>query len=158
MKNNFTVPSGTFEKIVKDEAGINEYIGLEPPELRAMAALAGSLYEQGRVSEARTILEGLTALDPRLYLGYAGLGAIQLIEEQLEPALTNLSRAAGLNPDDPSVQANLGEVLLRQAKFIEASRCFERALALDPKQEDAGANRARAIIAGLKLVAGEPRS
>jgi tetratricopeptide (TPR) repeat protein len=50
------------------------------------------------------------------------------------------------------VQANLGEVLLRQARFQEASRHFERALSLDPRHEDPGANRARAILAGLKLV------
>jgi Flp pilus assembly protein TadD len=90
----------------------------------------------------------LSALDPALYLGHAGLGAIDLIEERLDSALAKLGRAAELNPRDPAVQANLGEALLRAGRFSDASRCFERALQLDPL--DAGANRARAIIAALK--------
>ncbi|MBI1790021.1 MAG: tetratricopeptide repeat protein [Acidobacteria bacterium] len=56
---------------------------------------------------------------------------------------------------DPTVQANLGEALLRQGKFEEATKAFEKALALDPNEEDPGANRARAIIDGMELVVAE---
>ena len=150
MRTGFIVPSATFQKVLREEAGLNEYIGLDRHELSAVAALAGSLYEQGRITEARAIFEGLIALDPQLYLGYSGLGAIDLIEERLDSALANLTRAAGLNPGDPSVQSNLGEVLLRKARFPEASRCFEIALELDPGKVDPGANRTRAIIGALK--------
>jgi tetratricopeptide (TPR) repeat protein len=144
------VPSSTFDSILRRQAGLNEYIGFDNEELAAAAAMAVNLYEQGRNDEARAIFEGLRALDPALYLGHAGLGAIDLIEERLDPALTNLGRAAELNPRDPAVQANLGEALLRAGRFSDASRCFERALQLDPHHLDAGANRARAIIAALK--------
>lgn len=150
MRTDRIVPSATFLRILRGETGLNEYIGLDQLELSAAAALAANLYEQGRNAEARAIFEGLVALDPGLYLGYAGLGAIDLIEERLESALPNLTRAVELNPRDPSVQSNLGECLLRTGTFADASRCFESALRLDPRQADSGANRARAIIAALK--------
>jgi tetratricopeptide (TPR) repeat protein len=149
MKADFTVAAGTLDKLLRKQAGLNEYIGFEEHELHAVASLASRLYEQGRVSEARTIFYGLIALDPALYLGYAALGAMDLAEAQLDSALANLLKAIELNPDDPSVHANVGEVLLRQRRFTEASEYIERALALDPHHEDPGANRARSIIAGL---------
>jgi Tfp pilus assembly protein PilF len=52
------------------------------------------------------------------------------------------------------VHANLGETLLRQAKFDAAAE-FEKALKLDPQERDPGANRARAIVQGMGVVARE---
>ena len=156
MRSAFIVPSATFRMVLRGEASLNEYIGLEPSELTAAATLAANLYEQGRVTEGRAIFEGLTALDRRFYLGYAGLGVIELIEGHLESALGNLTRAAELNPDDASVQSNLGQVLLKCSESARARRCFERAIALDPRCEDPGANRARAILQGLPQEAGLP--
>jgi tetratricopeptide (TPR) repeat protein len=150
MRRAFIVPSATFQKVVGEEAELNEYIGLDVSELTAAAILAANLYEQGRVSEARAIFEGLMALDRTCYLGHAGLGAIDLIEGEIESAVTRLTRAAELNDQDASVQTNLGEALLQRDDFAAAARCFERALALDPGCVDPGANRARAIIHGLR--------
>jgi len=150
VRQALIVPSATFQKVLREEASLNEYIGFDDVELNAAASFAASLYEQGRIAEARAIFEGLIALDPNFCMGHAGLGAIDLIEGRLEPAVRSLTRAAELNPGDASVQSNLGEALLQQAQFSAAARCFERALALDPAGSDPGANRARAIIAGLR--------
>jgi tetratricopeptide (TPR) repeat protein len=154
MRAPLIVPSATFQKVLRDEAGLNEYIGLDESELTAVAALAANLYEQGRIAEARTIFEGLTALDGDFYRGHAGLGALALIEGDPETAMRSLARAAELCPGDASVLCNLGEAYLQRAEFTEAARCFERALALDPDGSDPGANRTRAIIAGLQRAAG----
>ena len=105
--------------------------------------------------EACTVFQGLIAVDPNLYLGNAALGAMDLTDGRLDSALSHLTKAVELNPDDPSVHANLGEVLLRQARSTEALEHFQRAQALDPLSQDPGANRARAIIAGLNLAAPE---
>ena len=126
-------------------------------QFQAIAALAFNYYQQGKLKEAETIFSGLQLLNPNLYYSYAGLGAVAMAKKpaDLDKAQANLSKAAQLNPADPSVQANLGEVLLRRAKFDEAAKYFKRALELDPQQKDPGANRARAIISGLTAVAGE---
>jgi tetratricopeptide (TPR) repeat protein len=151
MKVDFIVPAGTLDRLLGNQAGLNEYIGFEEHELRAIASLAVRLYEQGRAPEARIVFEGLIALDPNLYLGHAALGAMDLNEGRLDSAVAHLTKAIELNPDDPSVHANLGEVLLRQARSAEAHNHLQRALALDPLSEDPGANRARAILAALNL-------
>jgi len=128
-----------------------------PTQLQAIAALAFNYYQQGRLKEAETLFRGLQVLDRKGYLSYAGVGAIALARKppNLAEAYENLSKAAELNPNDPSVQANLGEVLLRQAKFEDAAGHFKKALDLDPQQTDPGATRARAIIRGLTAVAKE---
>jgi Flp pilus assembly protein TadD len=87
------------------------------------------------------------------------MGAVALAKEPpaLDDAVTHLTQAAKLDSTDASVQANLGEALLRQGKLDDASKAFEKAMKLDPNRQDAGANRARAIINGLDVVAGELR-
>lgn len=128
-------------------------------QIAAITAVGFSLYQQGKLDDAATMFEGLTVMSPSNYAGFAGLGAVALAKEPpaLDDAVTHLTQAAGLNPSDASVQANLGEALLRQGKLDEASKAFEKAMTLDPNRQDAGANRARAIINGLDVVAGELR-
>jgi tetratricopeptide (TPR) repeat protein len=129
--------------------------GLSKDQLDAIATLGFRFYEQGKTRDAETLFEGLIALDPKLYYGYAGLGAMALREEKLDQAVEHLKQAAALNPKDATVYANLGEALLRQAKLPEAATEFKQALKLDPQQTDPGANRARAILHGMGLVVNE---
>ena len=126
-------------------------------QFQSIVALAFNYYQQGKLQEAETIFRGVQLLNPKLYYSYAGLGAIALARRppNLAEAKEQLSKAAELNPEDPTVQANLGEVALRQAKFDEAAKYFKKALELDPHQTDPGANRARAIISGLTAVGAE---
>jgi len=124
---------------------------------QAVAALAFNYYQQGKLHEAETLFRGLQLLDPQAYYSHAGMGAVALAQSppRLADAYRHLTKAAELNPDDPSVQTNLGEVLLRQAQPEEAAAHFKKAIELDPKQQDPGAARARAIVSGLTALAGE---
>ena len=63
-----------------------------------------------------------------------------------------------LNRPISTVQANLGEVLLRQGKLEEAKKHLERAFQLDPGHNDPGANRARALVSGLDMIVKELQS
>jgi tetratricopeptide (TPR) repeat protein len=129
--------------------------GLGKAELDAIEVLGFQLYEQGRTREADAIFEGLILLNDRMYQGYAGRGALALAEERLEEALTWLTQAAERNEGDPTVHANLGETLLRLGRFEEAAGQLEKALALDPEENDPAANRARAILAGMREIVRE---
>jgi len=126
-------------------------------QLEGIASMGYRLYEDGKFDEAAVIFQGLTVIARESYYGYAGLGAIALAKTppDLDGALPNLTIAAELNPDSPTVHANLGEALLRHRKFDEAAAEFRKALDLDPEKKDAGANRARAIIEGLRVVTAE---
>lgn len=147
--------SPRMHNILEGTAGFNQYLELSKDQLDAIAALGFRFYEQGKIRDAETIFEGLIALDPNLYYGHAGLGAMALRDEKLEEAVNHLNRAAKLRPEDATVHANLGEALLRQAKFTDAASEFDRALDLDPQERDPGANRARAILQGMNLVVSE---
>ncbi len=143
------------QTVLVKEAGrvsLSQMFGLAKQEIEAIAALGFQLYEQGKVDDAEAIFNGLIALDSHVYYGYAGLGALALAEEKLDEASRWLTRAAELNPQDPTVHANLGEAHLRQAKFDEAAEEFQKALKLDPNAADPGANRARAILNGMRVV------
>jgi len=124
-------------------------------QFQSIAAVALNYYQQGKLKEAETIFGGLQLINPKLYYTYAGLGAVALAKQpmDLNSAYMNLSKAAELNPNDASVQANLGEVLLRQGKLEDAKPHFEKAFQLDPGHNDPGANRARAIVGGLNVIA-----
>jgi tetratricopeptide (TPR) repeat protein len=136
----------------KSDALTDCLFGLTRSELHAIEVLGFQLYEQGRTVEAQTIFQGLIALDRRMYQGYAGMGALALAEQNLEQAADWLTQAVERNANDPTVQANLGETLLRLGRFEPAAAAFEKALQLDPEQKDPGANRARAIVSGMKLI------
>jgi tetratricopeptide (TPR) repeat protein len=143
------------QPVLVKEAGrisLSQMFGFAKQEVEAIAALGFQLYEQGKVSDAESIFNGLIALDSQVYYGYAGLGAMALAEEKLEESVRWLTRAVELNPDDPTVHANLGEALLRQAKFTDAANEFQKALKLDPNETDGGANRARAILGGMQVL------
>jgi Tfp pilus assembly protein PilF len=144
-----------FPDVFDGKAGFNQYIELSNDQLSAIAALGFHFYGQGSLGDARTIFQGLIVMDPNLYYGHAGMGAVALREERLDDAVRHLTRATELQPQDAAVHANLGEALLRQARFTEAAGEFDQALHLDPGQRDPGANRARAILRGMNLVVSE---
>jgi tetratricopeptide (TPR) repeat protein len=144
--------TGVHELPGKGQVILSALFGLNRRELDAIEVLGFQLYQQGKVRDAEAIFEGLIALDSRLYRGYAGLGAMALAEQKLEEAAKLLNQAIDRNPDDPTVHANLGETYLRLGKFDTAAYEFEQCMKLDPDQRDPGANRARAIISGMKIV------
>lgn len=131
-----------------------QVLGMTDTQVKAIIALGYNRYQQGKLDAANTMFRGAAAIDPTNYLGFAGAGAVALARKpaDLDTAYTNLSKAAELNSDDASVQANLGEVLLRQGKVMEAKEHLEKAFQLDPERKDPGVNRARALVSGIDAV------
>ena len=146
-----------WKDVADGKAPLNAVVGLSETQIKAFAALGYTLYQQGRTEDAGKIFNAVVALDQNVYYGYAGLGAIALAKEpaDLETAYTNLTKAVELKPDEPTTLANLGETLLRQGKFDEAAKVLEKSFKLDPNGKDPGANRARAIVGGIQMIARE---
>jgi cytochrome c-type biogenesis protein CcmH/NrfG len=132
-----------------------KYFGLTSVHMHAFSALGMQLFQQGRMDDAATVFQGIIALDEHSYIGHAGMGALALAQNppDLKMALSSLQIAVHLNPDDPNVHANLGEALLRSARFEQAAAAFKRALVLDPDQVHTGTKRAQAIIRAIDLIA-----
>ena len=131
--------------------------GVTETQIKGIVALGYNQYDQGKLQDAEKAFRGVTALDSTSYFGYAGLGAVALAKRppDLETAHLNLTKAAELKPDDATIQANLGEVLLRQGKVEDAKEHLEKAFRLDPGHKDPGVNRARAIVSGLDTIVRE---
>ncbi|MCU0227594.1 MAG: tetratricopeptide repeat protein [Bryobacterales bacterium] len=156
MSTTATVlPENTLAEVIAGNQPLNVFLGLSPEQIQAFAVLGFSSYQQGRVAEAREIFEGLIAVDNSSYYGWAGLGAIELTEENLDAAEHNLRCAADRNGSDSTVMANLGEVYLRKGDTESAASFLQKALELDPLGEDPATNRARAILQGMMLVLDE---
>ena len=132
-------------------------LGITDEQVKAFAALAYNQYQQGRYDDAEVLFRGVTSMDSNAFYGYAGLGAVALARKppDLNAAYDNLSKAAELKPDDAVIQANLGEVLLRQGKLSDAKSHLERSFLSDPEHKDPGVNRVRALIAGLDILVKE---
>lgn len=132
-------------------------LGITDTQIKAIVALGYNQYQQGRLKDAEVAFRGVTALDNQSYMGWAGVGAVALAKKppDLNTAFDSLTKAAALKPDDGTIQANLGEVLLRQGKVEEAKGHLEKAFQLDPNHKDPGVNRARAIVSGLNTIVQE---
>jgi Flp pilus assembly protein TadD len=129
-------------------------LGITDEQVKAFAALAYNQYQQGKYDDAEILFRGVTSLDSNAFYGYAGLGAVALARKppDLSAAYDSLSKAAELKPDDPTIQANLGEVLLRQGKLSDAKMHLEKSFQSDPDHKDPGVNRVRALVAGLGIL------
>lgn len=143
------VTADAARKVLSGEMSLSSLLAIPRQELTDMAAFAYELWRQGRRQEARKMFDALVATDPALYYGHAGLGLVAMQEENFAEAETHLTRAAALEPGDPAVQANLGEVLLRRERLQEALPVLQRAVAGDPTLRHPGAARAAAILIGI---------
>lgn len=135
------------EKMLKGEISQRDYHAISGPEMLQMALIGFRMYEQGKYSEAKTIFQGLIALDPMEAYYYTALGAVYLAEEDLENARAMFSSSIALNPKEVAPYVNRGEVNLREGKILEAAEDFQKAVELDPKHEDPLTQRARVFAA-----------
>jgi len=145
------------QKRVEKGETLASVLGITDTQVKAFMAVGYNQYEQGKLKEADTTFRGVISLDPKSYMGWAGLGAVALAHKppDLETAFAALGTAAELKPDDGTIQANIGEVLLRQGKVEEAKAHLEKAFQSDPDHKDPGVNRARAIVSGLNTIVKE---
>ena len=114
-----------------------------------MGRIGGMYYNRGDLGKARTVFEGLVALDPESSDAHAALGALFTRTLENELALLHLNRAIELNEKQIAAYVNRAEVRLRKQQGEAAVADLKRAIELDPRQKNAAANRARAMVMGI---------
>lgn len=124
-------------------------LGVTDQEFREMGKIGAMYYNQGDLEKARTIFEGLVAMDPTSSAAHASLGALLTRNQEDDRALEHLNQAIKLNPQETAAYVSRAEVLLRMKKGEEAVADLKRAIELDPKQRNPAANRARAMVVGI---------
>ena len=129
---------------------IREELNITPAEFLEMGRIGAMYYEQGNLEKAETIFEGLVELDPQCADSHSALGALLTQTGRDDQALIHLNKSVELNPNQIAPYVNRAEIRIRRQKIEAAVADLKRAIDLDPTETDAGANRARAIVLGLR--------
>lgn len=126
------------------EADLRHALRLSPNQPSVLNYLGYSLAEQNRnLPEARQMV--LRALQVRPSEGAIvdSLGWIMLRQGQYGEAVTTLTRAVGMEPEDPVINGHLGDAQLALGHVLDATYQWQLALTFHPTPEDAAALRAK---------------
>jgi type III secretion system low calcium response chaperone LcrH/SycD len=122
--------------------------GYSNDELYSVARMAYYFYYQGHLDEARTLFQGLYAVNPIDPYFANALGVVELACGNEHGALAAYDVTIKLTPDDPRGYVGRAEVLLVQGKKAQALDELRRAAAVgDPDSPLRG--KVLAMISGL---------
>jgi tetratricopeptide (TPR) repeat protein len=88
------------------------------------------LMREGKIDEARPLLEQVTESDPRFYPAHLMLGYLFLRQGKLPLAEQATRRAYQLEPNDPAIDCQLGQIEMMQGKYDSAIELLIRAVRL----------------------------
>jgi superkiller protein 3 len=114
-----------------------------------------ALYDFGRRDAALAEWEIAFSLDP-MNAQYAEAMGIGLTGKEDEEALVYFQKAIELGADDPTLHNNLGLLLIRLGRHIEAEAHFETALEADPSNESYQLNLAVARLNSKEFASAIP--
>jgi len=133
-------------------ATVREKLNISPQEFVEMGRVGAMYYQQGNFEKARQIFEGLVELDPESAAAHSALGGLLTLQQDDEKAVRHLNRSIEIDPSQIAPYVNLGEINIRRQKIEDAVANLKKAIELDPEEQDAGANRARAMVLGIYQV------
>lgn len=134
----------------KAEAEFEYALRLAPDQASVLNYLAYSWAERGEhLDKARTMLERALTQRPNSGAIMDSLGWVLLREGDAAGAVSKLERAVELDPEDPVINAHLGDALAAVGRIREAEFQWRRALNLKPEAEDA-----RKLIEKLEALPG----
>jgi tetratricopeptide (TPR) repeat protein len=125
---------------------LKEIIGLGDDELYAIANQGYYLFVQGKNEPARTLFEGLVALDPRNAYYYRALGAIYWRIKEPQLAIRQFTYAIRVSPREITSYINRAEVYVAQKQFKLARSDLQFALSTASPSDRALAKKARAML------------
>jgi type III secretion system low calcium response chaperone LcrH/SycD len=99
------------QKWADGKATLKDVRGYSDEELYAIAKTAYFFYYQGRLDEARTLFQGLYAVNPVDPYFAKALGTVELAAGNAKGAVTAYEVAIKLSPQDPAAYAGRAEAL-----------------------------------------------
>lgn len=137
-------------KWAKGETTLKEIRGYSDDELYAIAHQGYYFLMQGKNKEARTLFEGLVAIDPRNIYYYRALGVIYHKLGDPERALRQFTYATRVEPKHPAAYVNRAEVYIATGQLREALRDLRYVDSLATRdRRDPIARKARALLRAL---------
>jgi tetratricopeptide (TPR) repeat protein len=125
---------------------LKEIKGYSDDELYAIAHTGYFFLMQGKNQEARTLFEGLVAIDPKNDYYYRALGVIFHKLGDAERAIKQFSYAIQVNPKAAAAWVNRAEVYLSLSRTAEAGNDLRKALEVVTPREPQLARKARALL------------
>lgn len=104
-----------------------------------------------KYDEAEVIFDRVLAADPENAEALAGMGRVKLGQKKLDDALAYLERAAGKAPEDPALQASLGELYAKLDRHMDAATAYGVAFAADPNNGNLGIAQGTALRKAKQL-------
>ncbi len=108
---------------------------------------AARMMQAGQFAQARPLLEQFLLAHPGVGRAHWLLGGALLNTGDASGAERAVRKAIGLEPNNPSSLALLGEILGAQGRLTEAEACLRQALALEARHVPAATNLARVLLA-----------
>ena len=104
----------------------------DPADRGAKSLVGLCLAEAGDVDQARPLIEGAVAADPRSWRFLLNLSVLREIEGRTDDAIQSAREAAGSAPDQFEPWGRLGELYGKRGDFENAAIALEKAVALKP--------------------------
>jgi len=104
------------------------------PDYYAYYELGRQYFANQKIALAKEMFLKSISLNDAFWVNWFNLGAIQLLENNLDSAQQCLEKAKTLNPNAVQIYANLGVVYAKQKKFQKAIDIFVLGLNLNPNQ------------------------
>jgi tetratricopeptide (TPR) repeat protein len=117
------------------EAAYRRASEIEPRSALALAGLARALADQGRAAEALETARAAAEADPTCAEARAAVGVAALAADPADAssdAAAAVQQATFLEPGNPLVKLELGQVFESRGQLDEARAAYEEAAALDP--------------------------
>lgn len=140
-----TFTAENMKKFVERKGTLAQLMGITIDQTYALAEYAYTLFQQGRIREARQIFEALVIQNPIDGYMHFMLGAIYWKMDMPEEAVEEYGTAITLDPKNIAAYTNRGEILLQHGEFEDALEDLKTAIELDKKGDDPFALRARAL-------------
>ena len=137
------------QRWAEGKATLKDVRGYSEEELYAVARMGHTFFHQGKVAEARTIFQGLFAVDPRDPYFARSLAVVEYASGNQEGALSAYDVAIKLAPDDSAGYLGRAEVLLALGRREAAGEDLRRAVRA-PEGDDRLKTKAQALLDALR--------
>ncbi|MFZ9888482.1 MAG: hypothetical protein ACO3JL_13370, partial [Myxococcota bacterium] len=141
--------AATLARFVRGEVTLAELEGVDGDSQGKLAQLGYRLLSSGKLIEARSVFEGLVALNPKEAYFLVAAGAVAQREGRNEDAERWYSLALERDSDHLAARANRGEVRVMLSRIAEATEDLVHAVTLDPQAREPNTVRARGLLVEL---------
>ncbi len=137
------------QRWAEGKATLRDVRGYTDEELYSIAKTAYIFFYQGRLAEARTLFQGLYAINPADPYFAKALGVVEMAAGNAQGALAAFDVALKLDARDAQAYVGRAEVRLSLGQRSQAMEDLRRVPALIPENEPL-AQKAAAMLSGLQ--------